>query len=144
MTIKWDSRFNVNHPVVDAEHKLLLLAINGLEMSLRHTEDKELLLFFIDQLHEAAIMHFQHEEALQRKHLFPFREENAKGHERLILELNRIRDEIYQIMQHAVLSETQIQSLHNHVSYISKDWLLIHILKEDIKMKGFMGHEGEA
>ncbi len=36
MTIKWDKRFSVNNMAIDAEHKLLLTTINGLELALRH------------------------------------------------------------------------------------------------------------
>ncbi len=139
MTIKWDKRFSVNHLAIDAEHKLLLTTINALEIALRHPEDKEPLLFFIDQLHEFALSHFKHEEALQIKHQFPFVESNAKGHDYLIGELNRIRDDIRRIAKKATLSVTDMADLHNYVTYLAKDWLIAHLLKEDLKMKGFMG-----
>ena len=139
MTIKWDKRFSVEHLAIDAEHKLLLTTINALETTLRHPEDKEPLLFFIDQLHEFALAHFKNEEKLQLKHQFPFMAENAKGHEYLITELNRIRDDIHRIAKKATLSVTDIADLHNHTTYLAKDWLITHVLKEDLKMKGFMG-----
>lgn len=143
MTIKWDSRLSVGHKTIDAEHKLLLTIINALEFALRHPEDKTPLLFFIDQLHEAAIAHFNNEEMLQIKYLFPFREENAQGHEHLINELNRIRDDIYAITKKSTLAVTDIATLHTHVTYLAKGWLMDHVLKEDLKMKGFMGDGDE-
>ncbi len=143
MPIKWDNRFSVGHNTIDAEHKLLLTTINALEIALHHPEDKEPLLFFIDQLHEFALTHFHHEETLQLKHLFPFREENARGHEYLIVDLNRIRDDVYRIAKKATLSVTDIADLHNHTTYLAKDWLIAHLLKEDLKMKGFMGDDGD-
>lgn len=139
MTINWDNRFNVNHLAIDAEHKLLLTTINAIEAALRHPEDKEPLLFFMDQLHDFAILHFKHEEALQLKHRFPFIEENAKGHDHLIVDLNRVRDDVHRIAKKATLSVTDIADLHNHAAYLAKDWLISHVLKEDLKMKGFMG-----
>lgn len=139
MPIKWDSRFSIGHNTIDAEHKLLLTTINALEIALHHPEDKEPLFFFIDQLHEFSLTHFRHEEALQLKHLFPFREDNARGHEHLIVDLNRIRDDIYRIAKKTILSVTDMAELHNHTTYLAKDWLIAHLLKEDLKMKGFMG-----
>lgn len=139
MTIKWDKRFSVNHLAIDAEHKLLLTTINALETTLRHPEDKEPLLFFMDQLHEFALAHFKHEEQLQLKHQFPFIEDNANGHDHLIVDLNRIRDDIHRIANKATLSVTDIADLHNYAAYLAKDWLITHLLKEDLKMKGFMG-----
>lgn len=143
MTIKWDSRFSVGHNAIDTEHKLLLTTINALEMALRHPEDKEPLLFFMEQLVEFGTAHFRHEEALQLKHLFPFREENAAGHEILENELLKIYDDVKQICKKPTLSVQDIALLHKHISYIAKDWLMIHLLKEDLKMKGFMGDSDE-
>lgn len=143
MTIKWDARFSVGHNAIDTEHKLLLTIINALEMALRHPEDKEPLVFFIDQLHEAAANHFRHEEALQLKHLYPFREENAIGHDILEKELTHIRDDLHRICKKTTLSVADIAELHKHISYIAKDWLMVHLLKDDMKMKGFMGNNDE-
>jgi len=139
MTIKWDVRFSVGHNAIDTEHKLLLTTINALEMALRHPEDKEPLLFFMEQLVEFGTAHFRHEEALQVKHLFPFREENAAGHEVLEKELLEIYDDVKQVCKKSSLSAEDMGLLHKHISYIAKDWLMIHLLKEDAKMKGFMG-----
>ena len=139
MTIKWDKRFNVNHLTIDAEHKLLLSTINALEIALHHPEEKDPILFFIDQLHEFSIEHFKHEEALQIKHKFPFLESNAKGHDHLSVELNRIRDDVHRLVNQESLSATDIANLQNYAAYLAKDWLIAHVLKEDLKMKGFMG-----
>ena len=141
MTIKWDSRFSVENSIIDAEHKLLLTTINALEMALRHPEDKDPLLFFIEQLYAFSREHFRHEEALQLNHLFPFREDNATGHEILEKQLSIISDDVKKICQKPTLSAEDIPLLHKHISYIAKDWLMTHLLKEDIKMKGFMGDE---
>jgi hemerythrin len=143
MTIKWDNRFSVDHIAIDAEHKLLLTAINAIEVALRHPEDKEPLLFFIDQLYEFGLAHFKHEEFLQFKHKFPFIEDNAKGHNHLAAELTRIRDDIHRIAKKPTLSVTDMGDLHGHAAYLAKDWLIAHLLKEDLKMKGFMGDDGE-
>ena len=143
MPIKWDNCLSVGHNTIDAEHKLLLTTINALEMALHHPEDKEPLLFFIDQLYEFALTHFRHEEALQLKHLFPFREENARGHEYLLTDLTRIRDEVYRIAKKTTLSVTDIADLHHHTTYLAKEWLMTHLLTEDLKMKGFMGDDGD-
>lgn len=140
MTIKWDKRFSVDHIAIDAEHKLLLTTINAIEIALRHPEDKEPILFFIDQLHEFGTAHFRHEEKLQLLHQYPFLTDNARGHENLIIELNRIRDDIHKIMKNDTLSEEDISRLYGYVTYLAKDWLIAHVLKEDLKMKGFMGN----
>lgn len=143
MTIKWDSRFSVGHNAIDIEHRLLLTLINALEMALHHPEDTEALLFFIDELYEVAVAHFRHEEVLQLKHLYPFREENAIGHDVLEKELTLIREDLHRICKKPTLSVADMADLHKHISYIAKDWLMVHLLKDDMKMKGFMGNNDE-
>ncbi len=137
--IKWDTRFSVGHLAADAEHKLLLTTINAIEIALRHPQDKEPVLFFLDQLYEFGIAHFQNEEKLQLKHQYPFLEDNAKGHTSLAITLNRIRDDIYRIMENETLLEEDISKMYDYVTYLAKDWLIAHLLKEDLRMKGFMG-----
>jgi hemerythrin-like metal-binding protein len=139
MTIKWDERFRVGNSIIDTEHKLLLTIINALEMSLRHSDDKEPILFFMEQLHEFSVEHFRLEEAMQVKCQFPFRENNARGHQILEDQLTTIRDDVRRICENTPLSDEDKKLLHRHISYIAKDWLVTHLLKEDIKMKGFMG-----
>jgi hemerythrin len=137
--IKWDKRFSVDHIAVDAEHKLLLTTINAIEIALRHPENKEPILFFIDQLCEFSTAHFRHEEKLQLKHGYPFLEDNARGHNVLVSQLNCIREDIYQILEKDTISEENITTMYDYVTYLAKDWLMTHLLKEDLKMKGFMG-----
>ena len=144
MTIKWDARFSVNNAIIDAEHKLLLTTINGLEMALRHPDDKEPLLFFIDQLYEYSIEHFRHEEALQLQYFFPFRDENKQGHDELEIEITRIRADIHAILKKDNLLPEDIATLREHSAFLAKGWLMKHILTEDLKMKGFMGSDEVA
>jgi hemerythrin len=139
MTIKWDKRFSVDHLAIDAEHKLLLTTINAIEIALRHPEDKEPILFFIDQLCDFGLEHFKHEEKLQIKHQYPFIDDNVKGHENLTTDLKRIRDDIYETMKNDTLSAEDITKMYGYVTYLAKDWLITHVLKEDLRMKGFMG-----
>lgn len=141
MTIKWDKRFSVNNMAIDAEHKLLLTTINGLELALRHPEDKEPLLFFIDQLYAYSLEHFRHEEALQLQNLFAFRDENKRGHDELEMEITRIRIDIHRILKKAELLAEDIDKLREHSAFFAKGWLMKHILTEDLKMKGFMGND---
>lgn len=138
MAVKWDSRFSVGIDIIDAEHKLLLATINAIEVALRHPENMEPLLFFIDQLYTFSIEHFRREEAMQLKHLFLFREENAKGHAFLIHKLDAIRNDVRAISEKAELSNEDMSLLHGHISYLAKDWLITHLLKEDSKMKGWL------
>ncbi|HEY8037982.1 MAG TPA: hemerythrin domain-containing protein [Methylobacter sp.] len=138
MPIKWDSRFSVDNIIIDMEHKLLLSLLNALEVVLRNPHEKDSLRFFIDQLYESARDHFHHEEKLQLKYMFPYYEENKKGHEALIVELDTIRNEIYNFIEKADTSQDEADRMSKEINHVLRDWLVEHILKSDIKMKGFM------
>ncbi len=104
-------------------------------------EDKEPLLFFIDQLYAYSLEHFRHEEALQLQNLFAFRDENKRGHDELEMEITRIRIDIHRILKKAELLAEDIDKLREHSAFFAKGWLMKHILTEDLKMKGFMGND---
>ncbi|MDD2661925.1 MAG: hemerythrin domain-containing protein [Methylococcales bacterium] len=138
MPIKWDSRFSVDNSTIDMEHKLLLTLLNALEVVLRNPHEKDSVRFFIDQLYESAREHFIHEEKLQIKYMFPYYEENKTGHEALIVELDAIREKIYHFIDKTDTSQNEADSMSEKINHVLRDWLIDHILKSDMKMKGFM------
>ncbi|MBL6986546.1 MAG: hemerythrin domain-containing protein [Methylobacter sp.] len=141
MPIKWDSRFSVNNSTIDTEHKLLLTLLNALEVVLRNPHERDSLRFFVDQLYESAKDHFHHEEKLQLKYMFPYYEENKQGHDALIIELDEIRNEIYQFIEKGDASQTEADKMSVKINHVLRDWLVDHILKSDMKMKGFMNDD---
>lgn len=138
MPIKWDSRLSVGNINIDMEHKLLLALLNALEVVVRHPDEKDSLRFFIDQLYESAKDHFLHEEKLQLKSLYPYYEENKKGHQQLIAELDVIKNDIYRFIEKTVNSSEEVAEISEKINYIMRDWFVEHIIKSDLKMKGFM------
>ena len=138
MTIAWDNRFSVDHSTIDAEHKTLLIIINSIEMALRHPDDKETLLYFVNLLYEMAVDHFQYEEELQARHNSPHVDTNSNGHKNLIIELNRIIDEIRTITKKPIIDTDDVLLLRKYVSFLANGWLLAHVIQEDLKMKGFI------
>ena len=142
MPIKWDSRLSVGNMYIDVEHKLIISLINALEAVLRHPDDKDSLRFFIDQLYEFADDHFRHEEKLQLRYMFPHYEENKKGHQHLMAELNIIRNIIYSFVEKPDTTQQEAEEITEKVNHLMRDWFIGHIVKSDMKMKGFMDNSG--
>jgi hemerythrin len=138
MPIKWDSKLSVGNSVIDTEHKLIIAHINALELALLHPAEKEYLKFFIDQLHEHAADHFYHEEQLQLKFRFPHYEENKKGHQVLMTELEVIKAIIDSFIEKAESTEEEGKEMREKISELMRKWFIDHIVKSDMKMKGFM------
>ncbi|MFU8787484.1 MAG: bacteriohemerythrin [Methylobacter sp.] len=140
MAIKWDSRLSVGNAYIDLEHRLIISLINALEAVLRHPDEKDSLKFFIDQLYEFAGDHFRHEEKLQIKFMYPHYEENKKGHEVLMKELDAIKNIIYRFVEKTDTSPEETSETGKRVSLLIRDWFVDHIVKSDMKMKGLMDH----
>jgi hemerythrin len=140
MPIKWDSRLSVGNINIDMEHKLLLALLNALEVVARHPDEKESLKFFIDQLYQSAKDHFHHEEKLQLKYLYPtpYYNENIQGHKLLMEELDVIKSDIYSYADKPDTSPEEVEEIVKKIDLIMRDWFIQHIIKSDLKMKGFM------
>lgn len=138
MPIKWDSRLSVGNAYIDIEHKLIISQINALEAVLRHPDEKEAWKFFTDQLYDFAEEHFLHEEKLQIKFMFPYYEENKKGHQRLMDELEVIKNIVYRFVENANPTQKEAEEACKKVNHLIRDWFVDHIIKSDMKMKGFM------
>lgn len=142
MPIKWDSRLSVGNATIDLEHKLIISQINALEAVLRHPDEKDSLKFFTDQLYDFAEEHFLHEEKLQIKFMFPFYEENKKGHQRLMAELDTIKSVVYCFVEKANTTPEEAKETSEKVNILIRNWFVEHIIKSDMKMKGFMDSAG--
>jgi hemerythrin len=138
MPIKWDSRLSVGNAYIDIEHKLIISLINALEAVLRHPDEKDSLRFFIDQLYEFAEDHFLNEENLQLKFMFPHYEENKQGHQRLMDELDVIKNIIYCFVEKKDTTQEDAKETSKKVNHLMREWFVDHIIKSDMKMKGFM------
>ena len=138
MPIKWDSKLSVGNSDIDTEHKLIIAHINALELVLRHPVEKDYLKFFIDQLLEFTTEHFYHEEQLQLKFRFPHYEENKKGHQALMTELEVIKTIIYCFIEKADPTQEETKEMTEKVNGLMRKWFIDHIVKSDMKMKGFM------
>jgi hemerythrin-like metal-binding protein len=138
MPIKWDSRLSVGNAYIDIEHKLIISQINALEAVLHHPDEKETLKFFTDQLYDFAEEHFLHEEKLQLKFMFPYYEENKKGHQCLMDELEVVKNIVYRFVEKADSTQEEAEETCEKVNHLIRNWFVDHIIKSDMKMKGFM------
>jgi hemerythrin len=147
MPIKWDTRLTVGNINIDMEHRLLLANLNALEVVVRHPDEKEALKFFFDQFYESARDHFAHEEKIQLQCMYPFYEENKEGHEHLMEVLEVIKIDLYRFVESPSSTAEEIEAMSEKIGSITRDWFVDHIVKSDLKMKGFMekraGRAGE-
>jgi len=130
MPIQWRKQMSVGNLIIDLDHRYLLSLINQVEYALRHPEEQQNLQMALEQLSEYAREHFAREEKLQLRIQFRGYMPHRIAHQSLLDRLERITDEI--------LGENDpdhLRARSEEITQLLRDWLLDHVLKEDMKMK---------
>jgi hemerythrin len=129
---EWSDAFRVGVKELDDQHRLLFSLVNDLSQIIGktgkiggHDEQKKELLAF-------ARVHFQSEEALMEAHDYPRRDVQRKEHGDLLARLERFAGE----------GERRARPrAQTSVDYL-KDWLIRHVLLEDLKYRDFFEQKG--
>lgn len=130
MPIQWRKQMSVGNLIIDLDHRYLLSLINQVEYALRHPEEYDNLKMALEQLAEYAREHFAREEQLQLRIQHRAYMKHKMAHQSLLDRLDEISAEI--------LSSEDPEALktrREEIVPLLRDWLLDHVLKEDMKMK---------
>ncbi len=136
MPITWRDELNLGVNTLDNQHKYLICLINTIEAAGNCGLDKGIILTHLDQLKAYTHYHFDQEERLQIEINFPFHDHHAKEHQLLIQRLGEVIEKV-KMFEGAILREKQIEEIFE----ILRDWIVNHIIGEDMKMKEYFAHE---
>jgi len=128
MPITWRSKMSVGNPMIDNDHKHLIDLINDYESAVG-AKDIDLLRTTFDGLLRYTKSHFNREETLMQAIHFKHFQEHRSAHEKLVVDLHRFHE--------GLLDSDKPVSL-KAVSQFLHDWLINHVLDEDMKMKPFL------
>ena len=124
--IKWRDSYSVGVEEIDEEHKMLVEIINELFTIVRDKGNVKDSAICIDKLIEYTVKHFADEEAMMEKADFPLINEHKAIHGNL---LNTVT-----IFKRRIEDEEEMATQEFYI--FLRDWLLTHILEEDMKYKG--------
>lgn len=127
MDLRWTEQLSVGNAMIDTEHKDLLDKINVVERAIRARDSVALSQSF-KLLEDCVRMHFADEELLAQTINYPF-EHNKMEHQYVQKEFQFMRDEL--VAKNGVWSESAAE----HYSYFLSEWMVQHILNEDMLMK---------
>lgn len=142
--MEWESRFSMNIPSIDKQHKKLVEMINQLHEVLQPNTEKDVLKAMVDDLSKQAsvinglmnyvVTHFKYEEECLRKHNYPYRkyEKHKKQHEYFTAKVRVYRSHF---------DKGTAVDANEMMDYL-KDWLRKHILKTDKKYVRFLEDKG--
>lgn len=124
--IQWREKLEIDGDVIDDDHRQLITLINQFEAAKGTYRD---LLVIVQSLKHYVRTHFEREEDLQRR--IGFAEANAHHdqHQTLIDRLENMIDRFISV-EHGDYAAVQLE-----LAKILRDWLVDHIVGEDLKMK---------
>ena len=124
--IAWSEDYELGNSFVDAQHKKLFELVGSIGKTCSEGGDFNTLSDTLDFLLQYTVQHFSDEEALQIKHGFPEYEYHKKLHE----EFETIVSE--KVAEFKEKGSTK--DLSDTVNEFVIEWLVNHILKEDMKI----------
>lgn len=127
MELVWSKQLSVGNAMIDSEHKNLLEMVNDVESAIRARDSSTLTRSF-KLLEDCVAVHFADEEKIAQAIGFDFTH-NRLEHQYVQNELRHMRDEL--LDKNGSWSE----SAAAHYSYFLSEWMVEHILQEDMLMK---------
>ncbi|MBI5920704.1 MAG: hemerythrin family protein [Betaproteobacteria bacterium] len=128
MTLRWRENLSVGNDSIDSDHKYFIEIINQAENSLISMDRAELKKA-IENLSLYSAKHFDREEKIASAVGYPQMEQLHNSHEVLADKLKQLKIEID--------GELSLSSVV-HFSALLRDWLLDHLMKEDMLMRPFL------
>lgn len=133
MPIEWREQMSVANHLLDMDHRLLICKINLIEHALQApAEGMDDLRPALDELESYTEVHFDREERLQIAISYPNYSEHKWGHQELVTRLQEIKEQILEIDDPSQRTEQAPKLME-----MLRDWLLAHVLQEDMKLKPF-------
>jgi hemerythrin len=126
--IKWRDSFSVGVPQFDEDHQKLLEIINQMFTIVRDHKEVNHLSALVDKLIHYTIDHFAAEEKAMEQVGYPGLDEHKKIHGQLLDDAIAFKKRI------DAGDEGSIVSFYHFL----RDWLLTHIVEEDIKYAPFL------
>lgn len=126
--LEWTEKMSVGVPALDADHQKLLGLVNELHAVVRKKESPSVISRVLRDLVSYADYHFQAEEQLMRLVRFPDLEKHKAIHDNL---RQKVADLEARYGDHP---EKGGLAMFDFLS----DWLMRHILGEDMKYKDFL------
>lgn len=126
MAYKWSNDLQTGNLQIDAEHKELIKAINGLLEACSGGNGRGEVENTVKFLISYTRIHFKHEEELQKKYNYPGYINHKNLHSEFIKTVENIKMKL--------LDKGPSIALVGEVNSKLGDWLIHHIRKEDVKV----------
>ncbi|MGP1561027.1 MAG: hemerythrin family protein [Helicobacteraceae bacterium] len=129
MLPNWDDSLSVHNPLIDEQHKkLFALAHNAYNLTNRHVT-KEEIKDVLSGFFEYMKTHFNDEEGYMESIGYPLLDHHKVLHRNIIKDLST-----------AIKTIKNINDMKLKLHIVAKEWLLKHILQEDVLIEKYRVH----
>ncbi len=132
--LKFDEKFLYGVKEMDTEHIELINRAETLINAYQQENPEKELLKLLNFLTEYVVLHFDHEEALQRQYAYPAYEEHKYLHDNFKQD---VRDLYQDILKNGLTMHSRLKFMH-----LSSDWIEKHIGEEDKKLADYLKKNG--
>lgn len=130
MAMIWNDSYKIGVPRIDNEHKQLCDQIDTLFSACSQGKGRNEVLPTLDFLLNYTVVHFQHEEELQRNSSYPKYKEHKAIHDAFIKQVKSMKDEVEN-------QGANIASVFKVNTMISQ-WLINHIQAVDKELAQYV------
>jgi hemerythrin-like metal-binding protein len=124
----WNEKYSVSIPWVDAQHKKIIVAINRLAEAMEDGRSAQVMGQVIESLVEYSLTHFTDEEKMLARYAYPDLADHKRQHQAYIDRVRKFKDSLRE----------KEENLGLKVLDFLKQWLITHILVEDMKYVAFL------
>lgn len=120
--IEWDTSYEIGIPELDIQHQQLVRIINNLYSAINFRSDDNTYSAIINQLIDYTQYHFKTEEKYIKSLVRKDKRLHILQHQHFIIEVTQLQEQGLQ------------RRSAKQVWYFLSDWLITHIMSEDIKL----------
>lgn len=118
--LSWNTSYEIGHELIDSQHKIFLMLLNKLSVTIFNGVTKEHMFRVLNELKKYAEFHFLSEENVMHECFYPGIENHKRIHSEILFELSALS-----------LRISQGRAEASDVVIFLKSWLFDHILNED-------------
>jgi methyl-accepting chemotaxis protein len=120
-TLKWGDNWLTGHPVIDADHKMLVQYVNELSAAMMQSKGRNVISATLDKLAQYTVDHFAREEAIWTENNLPGLADHKGSH----------ADLTATVLGFIAAYKAGKQTLTMEVMAFLRDWLINHVFKTD-------------
>lgn len=141
MPIVWREQLSVHNDIIDQDHKYLICLINSVELVLKHEDTIEYLPMLVDQLIDYTRIHFEREEKIQKKALFPLVSEHKRQHAEILEKLSELKtlaNEYVEHLKNGQFDQDEDNVVTCKIMELARRWIVEHLVQEDKRMEYYL------